>query len=279
MEKNVEILVQIHEDLKVQPEDLEMCEDEDQNVDSDQSEAVNNNEAAPVQEAENATKVENLTETEEVTENLGETNGLEHLELHQTTSQDNLQPESSEAEQQEVAEQSAKDSDPLGQSQNLEQAPKMDRSTCKYENPEQPGDPNQPEQTVGAEAEIVELQEQTEQNEQTPQPTLSEETNESETSEQLSPETEVTQQTEQADLNQADRQQEQSDQAVDIGVADDENAQKVVANGEQPKASEAAAPYMNGGEADREKAQRLAERLFNLDRVDRADVVKHLDKE
>ncbi|XP_037548075.1 PH and SEC7 domain-containing protein 1 [Nematolebias whitei] len=264
VKKNVEILEQLHEDLKVQPEELEMCEDVDQNVDSDQSEAVNNDEEAPVQEAENATNVENLPETEEVTENLGEMNCLEHLEWDPTASQDNLQPESVEPEQQEVAEQSAEDSDPL-QSPG---SPEMDQSTCKSENPEQPGDPNQPEQTVGAEAEL-------EQEEQTPQPTLSEET-ESEISEQPSPKTEATQQTGEADLNHADKQ-ETSDQDVEIGVADDGNVQKLVANGH--KASDAAAPYMNGGEADREKARRLAERLFNLDNVDRADVVKHLDKD
>lgn len=265
VEKNVEILEHLHEDLKVQPEELEMCEDVDKNVDSDQSEAVNNDEEAPVQEAENVTNVENLPEAEEVTENLVEVNCLEHLEWDPTASQDNLEPESTEAEQQEVDEQSAKDSDPLGQSPG---SPEMDQSTCTSENPEQPGGPDQPEQTVGAEAEIT-------QQEQTPQPTPSQE-KESEISEQPSPETEATQLTEEAGLNQADKQ-ETSDQAVEIRVADDGNVQKLVANGH--KASDAAAHYTNGGEADREKARRLAERLFNLDDVDRADVVKHLDKE
>lgn len=256
VEKNVEIVEHLREDLKVQPEELEMCED--QNVDSDQSEAVNNDQEAPVQEAENVTNVENLPETEEVTENLVEMNCLEHLEWDPTASQDSLQPESAEAEQQEVDDQSAKDSDPLGQPGS----PEMDQSTCTSENPEQPGGPDQPEQTVGAEAQIT-------QQEQTPQTA-------SEISEQPSPETEATRLTEEADLNQADNQ-DKSDQAVEIRLADDGRVQKLVANGH--KASDAAAHCMNGGEADREKARRLAERLFNLDNVDRADVVKHLDKE
>jgi hypothetical protein len=36
---------------------------------------------------------------------------------------------------------------------------------------------------------------------------------------------------------------------------------------------------MNGGGLDRERACRLAERLYRLDGIYKTDVVKHLDKE
>ncbi|XP_013859141.1 PH and SEC7 domain-containing protein 1 [Austrofundulus limnaeus] len=256
-EREVWIPVQLHKDLDVQPEELEMCEDVDQNVDPEQSEAVNNQEA-PTQEAENS------PEREEVTENLEEMNCSE-----QTASQDILQLENFDSEQQ-TAEKPAKDSDSLGQSLLTEQI------TCASENPEQPGDPDQPAQTASVETEITRLQEPagpSELDEQSSQPTLPEK-NESDASEQLS-ETE----TEEAELNPSDKPEGMSDQAADVVATDDGDIQKVVANGGQHETSDPAAPFMNGGEVDREKARKLAERLFNLDNVERADVVKHIDKD
>ncbi|XP_017291220.1 PH and SEC7 domain-containing protein 4 [Kryptolebias marmoratus] len=286
-EKDVGIPAQLHEDLPVQPEELEMCEGADDSVDPEQTEAVNDNEEAPAQEEENAKQIENLPETEEVTEDLGETTCLEHQECEQMASQDSPQPENSESEQQEEAETPATDSEPLGQSQGLDHSPEMeqtDQSTCQSEDSEQPGDPNQPEQAASVEAEIAQPQDQTgpsERNEQSSHPALSEKTDESDITEQ-SPEAEVIQQTEEAELNQVGEREEEEvvlDQAADVGPTDTGNAQKVVANGEQLKALDTEAPYMNGGEVDRGKARRLAERLFNLDNVERADVVAHFDKD
>lgn len=262
-ERDVWRPVQLHKDLNVQLEKLEMCEDVDQNVDPEQSEAVNNQEA-PIQEGKNAPVLENSPEREQVTENLEEMNCSEHQECDQTPSQDILQLENSESQQQETNEK-----------QSL-----AEQLTCVSENPEQPGDPDQPEQTASVEAEITWLQEQagpSEQDEQSCQPTLSGK-NESESSEQLPSETEVTQLTEEADFNPSDKPEEMSVQAADVSTSDGD-VQKVVANGEQHKTSDPAAPHMNGGEVVREKARKLAERLFNLDNVERADVVKHIDKE
>lgn len=276
-DRDVWILVQLHKDLNVQPEELEMCKDVDQNADPEQSEAVNNQEA-PVQEGENAPTLENSPEREEVTENLEEMNCSEHQKRDQTASQDILPLENAESEQQETIEKPAKDSDSL--SKSLETEP-MKQSTCVSGNPQQPGDPGQPEQTASVEAEIPRLQEQagpSEQDEQSAQPTLSG-TNKTETSEQLSSETEVTQQTEEANSNPPDKPEGMWDQAADVVATDDGDVQKVVDNGEQHETSDPAAPYMNGGEVDREKARKLAESLFNLDNVERADVVKHIDKE
>lgn len=53
----------------------------------------------------------------------------------------------------------------------------------------------------------------------------------------------------------------------------------LLANGKQPQGPEMATPHANGAEVDRESARRLAERLFNLDGIQRVDVVKHVDKE
>lgn len=52
-----------------------------------------------------------------------------------------------------------------------------------------------------------------------------------------------------------------------------------LANGKKPQGPEMAAPHANGAEMDQGSARRLAERLFNLDGIQRVDVVKHVDKE
>ncbi len=134
------------------------------------------------------------------------------------------------------------------------------------------------EQTVCAEAEdpgVAEQREQMEPLEQNEQMTVfellvqPEKTDESEMTEQ----TEVAQQTAEAELNQVDKR------AEEVGGGEDGSVQTVVANGEQPKPPETAAPHMNGGDVEREMAHRLAERLYKLDGIQRVDVVKHLDKE
>ncbi|GLD55368.1 PH and SEC7 domain-containing protein 3 [Lates japonicus] len=101
----------------------------------------------------------------------------------------------------------------------------------------------------------------------------------SEITEQMSPEAEVTQQTAEAELNQVGTQAETLQQAEEVGVSENGDAQTVIANGEQPKPPETAVPLMNGGEVDRELAHHLAERLYKLDGIQRVDVVKHLDKD
>uniref|UniRef100_A0A3Q2UL55 PH and SEC7 domain-containing protein 4-like n=1 Tax=Fundulus heteroclitus TaxID=8078 RepID=A0A3Q2UL55_FUNHE len=95
--------------------------------------------------------------------------------------------------------------------------------------------------------------------------------------EQLSPESEATQQNEEAQSNHVDQQAETSGQAEEVGITDDGSPQEVVANGDKPKCT--AVPLINGGEVDREKACRLADRLFKLENIQRSDVVKHLDKD
>uniref|UniRef100_A0A3P8T5S8 SEC7 domain-containing protein n=1 Tax=Amphiprion percula TaxID=161767 RepID=A0A3P8T5S8_AMPPE len=47
----------------------------------------------------------------------------------------------------------------------------------------------------------------------------------------------------------------------------------------EPKHPDTAVTHMNGVEVDRETAHRLAKRLFILEGIQRADVVKHLDKD
>uniref|UniRef100_A0A8C7YQZ4 PH and SEC7 domain-containing protein 3 n=1 Tax=Oryzias sinensis TaxID=183150 RepID=A0A8C7YQZ4_9TELE len=110
------------------------------------------------------------------------------------------------------------------------------------------------------------------------QPEQPERTSESELKEQLSPEPEVTQKIQIQDvmLKQADTTVGESHQAEESEVTDNEDVKKPEANGEQHKAPGSA--FMNG-KVDKAMARSLAERLFNLDRIQRADVVKHLDKD
>lgn len=108
--------------------------------------------------------------------------------------------------------------------------------------------------------------EQTACGEQLPQ---AEKTDESEVREQLSHEVEASPQTE--ELNRVDQQQETLDRATDLQGTRSRDAATVLANGESL--------HMNGGELDRDEARQLAQRLFALDRIQRADVVKHLDKD
>ncbi|XP_011480068.1 PH and SEC7 domain-containing protein 4 [Oryzias latipes] len=114
--------------------------------------------------------------------------------------------------------------------------------------------------------------------EQPEQPEQPERTSESELKEQLSPEPEVTQQIQIQDviLKQADTTVGESHQAEESEVTDNEDVKKPEANGEQHKAPGSA---FKNGKVDKAMARSLAERLFNLDRIQRADVVKHLDKD
>ncbi|XP_028274234.1 PH and SEC7 domain-containing protein 4 [Parambassis ranga] len=271
--------VLILEDLTSQTEEPEMCEDVDQNVDPQQSEAAANEEEASILESENAERIE---DSHELIENMEETHCLEQQQHEHTASsltelsEQFKMTEESEQTPAEVIHQT-EDADQLEPSQALEQSVEMeliDQST-------QPEPEKEEEETVCVEpedSEEAEQQGQTEpsdQNEQrwpttcSSQPSVSEQTvqsektNESEISEQLSNETEVTQQTELISLNP---KEEREEQAADV-------EETVVANGETTK------PHMNGGEVDREKACRLARQLFELDRIQRADVVKHLDKD
>ncbi|XP_077479432.1 PH and SEC7 domain-containing protein 2 [Stigmatopora argus] len=53
----------------------------------------------------------------------------------------------------------------------------------------------------------------------------------------------------------------------------------LVANGEASKTVESTTTCLNGGDMDREKVCQLAKQLFQLDGIQRLDVVKHLDKD
>ncbi|XP_057675573.1 PH and SEC7 domain-containing protein 1 isoform X2 [Corythoichthys intestinalis] len=57
------------------------------------------------------------------------------------------------------------------------------------------------------------------------------------------------------------------------------SGQVLVANGEPSITVESTTTCMNGGDMDREKVCRLAKQLFQLDGIERLDVVKHLDKD
>ncbi|XP_024113544.1 PH and SEC7 domain-containing protein 3 isoform X2 [Oryzias melastigma] len=102
---------------------------------------------------------------------------------------------------------------------------------------------------------------------------LPEKTCESELNEQLSPEPEVTQELQVQDVI-LEHAVDEPNQAEESEPTDIEDVKKV--NGEQHKAPESAC--MNG-KVDKAMARSLAERLFNLDGIQRADVVKHLDKD
>ncbi|KAM6902097.1 uncharacterized protein FYW49_015729 [Xenentodon cancila] len=305
-EEDAETLEQLHENLAVEKPESGMCKDEDHNVAHEQPEAAdNNNEEALIQEGGNAEKIENSPEGLEVTEHLEEIVCLEQQECDQTASQDrvvSLQDEHPETEkpdmiekpEQKPAEVSHDTGDQLGQSLHLDQSSEMemgDQSTRPH-HAEHPEDSAvvcaEPEDSaVTSQREQMDPSEPNEESPQmtdSPQQTLpeqleqSERPDESEIPEQLSSETEGRQQTEEADLLQADKRADTLDPAEDFGVTGDGVAERVVANGEQRKAPDTAAPYMNG-QVDAEEARRLAERLFKLDGIQRAEVVKHIDKD
>ncbi|XP_031716002.1 PH and SEC7 domain-containing protein 4 [Anarrhichthys ocellatus] len=299
-EEDIEVLEQLHEDPTGQPAEPEMCEDVDQNIDPEQSE--DNVEELSTRTAGDTERIENSPEIIELTEEPEETSCLEergcdqHVELSpQLERAESEQLERAESEQLETTEelkeiQTEVSQDQLGQSQHLKQPAEMEptEESTRRETADLPRDSTQSQQTVSVG--VAELREQTEpseQNEQTPQTTNSSlagqlvqpETDESEIMEHLSPEPEVTQQTAEAEFNRVDEQAEKSHRGEEVGGCEDGSVRTIVANDEQPKAPETAAPHMNGDAVNREMARCLAERLYKLDGIQRVDVVKHLDKD
>lgn len=287
-----------------------MCRDVDQNVDLEESETVDSKEETLIEAAEHTQRIENSQEIVELTEEQ-EAGYLEQQDSDQTTLQDrepSPQPQHCKSEQvemtkqleqiqveasQQTEEQHSKDSEELGCLQNVDQSPRVELTAQLG----QPENGEEPEEALtvfvkAREPEVADQQEQmetpAEQNEQSPhmdqpfgseQVVKSERTVESEITEQVSLETEVPQQIEEAESNLVDDCAEPSNQGDGVGDTVGGDVQTAVANGEQPKVIETAVPHMNGGDVNREMARCLAERLFNLDGIQRVDVVKHLDKE
>ncbi|XP_029372424.1 PH and SEC7 domain-containing protein 4 [Echeneis naucrates] len=307
-EEDTEILHRSDEDSAEDPiEEPEMCKHEAQNADSEQSEAVNYNEEASAQEVENAGKIKNSQDVPELTENLDERSCLEQQDSDQTSSGEkevSSQAEQSVSEQLEITddteqihteasyqieEQDSDGSEQLGQTQHLEESLPMElaEQPGQLENGGHVEEPTESEQTICAETEHhedAEQQEKTESIERAEKslPALSEQlvqpenSNESETTEQLSPETEVTEQTE---LNQESTHSETL-HPEEIEGSENGDLKAVEVNGEQtPETVVPHMNHMNGGEVDRDMACRLAEQLYKLDGIQRIDVVKHLDKD
>ncbi|KAG7224078.1 hypothetical protein INR49_015336 [Caranx melampygus] len=319
-DEDTEIPERLHEDPTDQTEEPEMCEDVDHNMDHEESEAADNEgEEASIQGEENAEKIEKSQDILDLSEKLEEISCSEQQECEQTSSQEreaSPQPEHLEAEQPEVPEQiQAEVSHQIEeqQSQHLEQSPQMELTeepaqletaelteepaqpeTAELtEEPAQPEtaelteEPAQPETAElteePAQPETAELTEESTQSEQTAKQLVQpENSDETETTEQLSPGTEATQPTAETEVNQVGTQAETSHQGEEEGAPEDGDIQTVVANGEQLTPPETAVPqenHMNGGEVEREMARRLAKRLYKLDGIQRVDVVKHLDKD
>ncbi|CAN9504502.1 unnamed protein product [Ophioblennius macclurei] len=250
------------EDPACQIERTEMCVGP--NVNSEQSKVADGSDEASIQEAENEEKIESIYKiVGEIKDPVEEVNSLEDGEASSSSSSssESLQSESTQGDMTEIPEQISAEGRVSEGEESLESA-EMKLTDQDQASPEA-AEPVRTEQTVCVEAEESAEMEQTEQNEplrtsDSPQPEPAEkETNESEGTEQLVADSEVTPQTPHED--------------EDPQTTQDEDAPTVLANG--------ASPHMNGGEVDREKAQRLAERLFKLDGIQRADVVKHIDKD
>ncbi|KAM6975920.1 LOW QUALITY PROTEIN: uncharacterized protein LKV04_015190 [Tautogolabrus adspersus] len=270
-----------------QTDELKMCKNVDENVEPEHTEAVNSIEEPQMHAADNAERVEDSKEILELTEKLQETSCLEHQDCETMTSQDvemPQQPEHTEQlemtegkEQSQAEEQHSEDQ----LRQHLEQM-ELEEVSTQTEKADLPQESTLSEQIFSVEAEdpgAAEQQEQTEPSEQNEQQATDEQlmqpdkTDASEITEQLTPETEVTQQKAEAELTQEDKQAEMSHQTEEEEDVKDENIQTVASNGVKSKL------HMNGGEVDREKACRLADRLFKLDGIQRVDVVKHIDKD
>lgn len=293
-EEAIALLQRFHEDPNGQTAEPDMSED----VDHEQSDAADDHEEPWIKAADNTERIENSPEIIELTEEPKETSRLE--ERHCGRVDLPLQPQRAESERLEMTGESkqiqaevSRDSDRRGKSQRPKQPPEMElpEESTRREAAALPEDSTQSELT--ASAGVAERREQTEpseQNEQMPQtsdssqPALSgqlaqPETDESEATEHLSPEPEVTRQTARAEFNQVDKRAETSHRGEEAGDAEDGSVRTTVANEERPESPETAAPQMNGDAVTREMARRLAERLYGLDGIQRADVVKHLDKD
>lgn len=172
--------------------------------------------------------------------------------------------------------------EPLSRTEEESHKEAEERETAQPEGAEWPS----VERAICTEAEhptASERREQTEpveQKEQTGaelQPAAQQESDESEVMEQQQPpaETAVEHQAAQVDEGQ---EVELQTELVTSG-SDAASPHTVLANGRKPQGPEMAAHHANGAEVDRGRARSLAERLFNLDGVQRVDVVKHVDKE
>ncbi|XP_030005365.1 PH and SEC7 domain-containing protein 1 isoform X2 [Sphaeramia orbicularis] len=249
-EEATDIPQQLYEDPTEEPE---MCEDMIQDVDPEQSHTVEQTDSdeEPMQAAED-TEMPELTKKHEQKVCLEEGSAQMIVTFESYQVQAEVESQDSKGPEQEMTEQST-----------------------------------QPE---AEESDVVEQQEQmgpSEVDEQSlltanPQATLSEQSgkdpekiDESEITEQLPPETVDTQPAVE-DGSLQEGTQEVSDESEQAGYR---SGQTDVANEEQTIPLEMAIPHINGADVDREKACRLAERLFKLDDVQRVDVVKHLDKD
>ncbi|CAL8319948.1 unnamed protein product [Lota lota] len=78
----------------------------------------------------------------------------------------------------------------------------------------------------------------------------------------------------------AERPVDQSQQTPgEAGCSTSSGNQPADAAADAPMSEEPAELLMNGGDVDRQKARRLAQRLYRLEEVQRVDVVKHMDKD
>ncbi|KAM3599437.1 uncharacterized protein V6R79_005494 [Siganus canaliculatus] len=267
-ETQVEIVIleQLHEDPTGQTEEPEMCKGVSQ--DPEQSEDAHNNEELLTQAAEDVEEIEN---SQDSTGKPEETSLLERQDCDQTTSEElSPQPGPSEPQQLEMTEEPEPitseashpaDEERSGQLQEQPSHVKLAEESNHNADPPEEAASSEPTACVKAE----EQPEPPEQNEgrvgACEQLVPPEETDECETREQPSAAAE-------AELTQHTAEPEGG-----------EPKEKITANGEKRKPTAASIALVNGGKVDREMARRLAERLFNLDGVQRVDVVKHIDKD
>lgn len=274
-EEDLEILQQSHEDPTGPSEEPETWSDMDQDV--DQCEA-----------AEEKGELVVVTEPDE--EGVGDSRGaLEERGLEDNTC-DPQTPESPEPfDESQMTAGPMPETEPLSAAAEPPQHLKQLAETVNLAAaPARPEDADLPDQRAADERVREEAEQQTEppeQKEQTSRPSQAavpeqleqpRETDEPEITEQLPAQSGATQEAAEEEFSQ-DKRSATSHQVE--GVREGGSADAVLANEEQAKPSETAAPHANGREVDSAMARRLAERLFELDGFQRVDVVKHLDKE
>lgn len=286
-EEDTELLQLLHDCSACQTQEPEMFKDVDQNVDPEATQQPDDSQEQKVEEAERG--------EEEKDEETGHSERGQCLEQQseriidcQLSSQGQgplTQPQSCESELLEVTElceqlQLSEDKSDL--LQHLEQPP-VSKPEKESEQPE--GEAAEAsKQTVHIGGQVPGLAEQSQQmepSEQTsPSPeasTLSAQTDEVEKGTgQLFPVSEVSQPATESETAREEQPVEVSHQTVG---SCDRSLQTLISNGGQRDPAATSKPIMNGSGVDREMARRLAERLHTLDGIQRADVVKHLDKE
>ncbi|XP_068190407.1 PH and SEC7 domain-containing protein 1 [Antennarius striatus] len=277
--KDIQMLERLLQSATCQVEETGMCKETTPAVNPKQSD----NHEPSVQASENAESGKEMQEMLELVKETEENSCLEHQYCDHMTSESEQLHVKEEREPIRAVEQTSVDQ--VEQPHHLDESPPVEptgESNMPQSSPEE-SPPSGQTVCVGAEDPgVPEQEDQTEQNEQItnfPPPMASERDVRPETDESEITEQQVTDQSKKAAFNQTKEPPEMLLETREAGGGEGGSERTVVANGEHRNPPGTTAPLVNGHGVDREVARGLAQQLFNLEGIQRVDVVKHLDKD